>query len=114
MNNVQLVGRIEEEVSVKGTDDGRTVVNLILSVPCDYKNSNGEKVKDYIEVEIWGGVAEATRTYCNVGDIVGIKGRLKTDSYENKDGTKKTALSVLAEKITFLSVMKDKDHDKER
>ena len=53
-----------------------------------------------------GGIAEHTCEYCKKGDIVGVKGRIQTSSYETEDGNKKYAMEVVAEKISFLSSKK--------
>ena len=55
---------------------------------------------------LWNAIAESTCEYCKKGDIVGVKGRLQTSSYEDKDGVKKYTSDVIAEKVTFLSSKK--------
>lgn len=52
-------------------------------------------------------VAEHTCEYCKKGDVVGIKGRIQTSTYE-KDGETKYSTDIIAERITFLSENKNK------
>ena len=61
---------------------------------------------DFIKCVLWNVIAENTCEYCKKGDIVGVKGRLQTSSYEDKDGVKKYTSDVIAEKVTFLSSKK--------
>ena len=61
---------------------------------------------DFIRCTLWNVIAENTCEYCKKGDIVGVKGRLQTSSYEDKDGSKKYSIDVIAEKVTFLSSKK--------
>ena len=51
---------------------------------------------------MWDGIAASTSEFCHKGDVVGIKGRLQSSTYE-KDGEKKYSVDVIAEKVTFLS-----------
>jgi single-strand DNA-binding protein len=52
---------------------------------------------------LWNNIAINTCEYCHVGDVVGIKGRLQTRSYEDENKEKKFIMEVIAEKVTFLS-----------
>ena len=55
----------------------------------------------------WNGIAENAAEYCHKGDLLGVKGRVETSSYE-KDDQRKYVTEVIAEKITFLSSKKEK------
>lgn len=105
LNQVVLVGRLTQDPSVEETENGykRTVVNL--AVNRGFKNVDGIYETDFIRCILWNGVAENTSTYCHKGDIIGVKGRIQTSSYE-KDGETKYAIDVIAEKVVFLSSKK--------
>lgn len=79
---------------------------VTVAVPRSYKNVDGTYDTDFIRCTLWGGIAENTCEYCKKGDIVGVKGRIQTSSYETEDGNKKYAMEVVAEKISFLSSKK--------
>ncbi|MDY6015013.1 MAG: single-stranded DNA-binding protein [Bacilli bacterium] len=102
LNQAVLVGRLVADPEVKELESGKSVSNITIACPRSYKNADGEYETDFIDVSLWDGVAQNTAEYCKKGDIIGVKGRLQTDSYE-KDGNKMKSLSVVAEKITFLS-----------
>ena len=55
---------------------------------------------------MWEGLAKNACEYCKKGDTVGIRGRLQTSTYELEDGTKRKAVEVIVEKLTFLSSKK--------
>ncbi len=111
LNQTVLVGRIVRDPEVKELDTGKKVSNITLAVKDTFKNADGEYNTQFIDVELWGGSAENTAEYCKQGDIVGIKGRIKTDTYE-KDGQTHKKTSIVAETVTFLSNSKAKDADK--
>ena len=103
MNQTCIIGRLVREPEVKELEDGKKVSNITLAVPRSYKNENGEYEPDFIDCTLWGGVADKTAEYCRKGDLVGVKGRLQTNNYENEKGEKRKITEVIAEKLTFLS-----------
>ena len=113
LNQFVGVGRLVAEPSAKEMEDGKKVSNITIAVPRSYKNENGEYDTDFVDVVLWNGVAENTAEYCHKGDIIGVKGRIQTSTYETEDGEKRKSTQIVAEKITFLSSSKDKKDDLE-
>lgn len=102
MNQTVVIGRLVDTPKVEETENGRKVSNLTLAVPRSFKNKDGEYDTDFVDCVLWSGVAENTAEYCQKGDLVGVKGRLQTDTYENSDGKKQKSTKIVAEKVTFL------------
>ena len=95
INQVMLVGRIANDINEK--DD-----NITVAVTRSFKNENGEYETDFIDVEIRGTVAKTTTEYCKKGDIIGVKGSIRSEIIDN---VKKMIL--VADRITFLSSKKE-------
>ena len=108
LNQIILVGRLVRDPEVNETKNGTSISRVILAIPRSYKNINGEYETDFIDCTLWKLMATNTKEYCRKGDIVGVKGRIESRVYE-KDGEKKYATEVIAEKITFLSGKKDQE-----
>jgi len=106
LNNTVIVGRIVRDLEVRETENGNKVAQLTLAVPRSFKNMDGQYDTDYIPCVLWKGIAENTAEYCKKGDLVGIKGRLQTRSYEQNDDVKYVT-ELVAEKVTFLSTKKE-------
>ncbi len=102
LNQAILVGRLTKEPEVIETENGKKVSNISIAVPRAFKNADGEYETDFIDISLWNSIAENAAEYCKKGDIIGVKGRIQVDSFE-KDGEKRFATKVVAEKITFLS-----------
>lgn len=102
LNQTVIVGRIVREPELKETENGKKVTNITIAVPRSYKNVDGEYETDFIPCVLWNGIAENVISYCKQGDLVGIKGRVQTRSYEIED-VKKFVVELVAEKVTFLS-----------
>ncbi len=106
LNQVVLAGRLTKDPEVTTTENNLKRTYVTVAVPRSYKNMDGTYDTDFIRCVLWGGIAENTCEYCSKGDIVGIKGRLQTSSYEKEDGEKVYVVDVVAEKVSFLSSRK--------
>lgn len=102
LNQAIIVGRLVRDPELKETENGKKVTNITLAVPRSYKNVDGQYDTDFISCVLWQGVAENTVEYVKKGDLLGIKGRIQTRSYE-KDEETKTCVEIIADKVTFLS-----------
>ena len=112
LNQTVVVGRLVQDPEITETENGKKVTNLTLAVPRTYKNANGDYDTDFVDCVLWAGIAENTTEYCKKGDIIGIKGRIQTDMYENSEGKKQKSIKLAAEKVSFLSSAK-KEIDEE-
>ena len=114
LNQVVLVGRLTSDLEAKELEDGKKVTNMTLAIPRSFKNADGEYETDFVECTLWNNIAENTAEYCKKGDIVGVKGRIQTNTYETEEGEKKKSTQIVAEKVTFLSSRKEKEDDIEK
>lgn len=106
LNNTVIVGRIVRDPELKETESGKKVTNITLAVPRSYKNIDGEYDTDFIPCVLWSGIAENTANYCKTGDLVGVKGRIQSRTYETEE-SKHYVVELVAEKVTFLSSKKN-------
>ncbi len=95
INQVMLVGRIANDINEED--------NIItVAITRSFKNENGEYETDYIDVEIRGTIAKTTTEYCKKGDIIGVKGSIRSEITDNEK-----KMILVAERITFLSSKKE-------
>ena len=111
MNNVVLVGRLTSNPEITETEGGRQVTYVNVAVSRNYKNVDGVYETDFIRCILWNEIAENTTEYCKIGDVIGIKGRLQTSSYDDENGKRHFVTDVVAERVTFLSSAKPKEED---
>jgi len=81
--------------------NGTAVTQVTLAVD-KYNASTGKNEADFIQVIIWGKQAENTANYMSKGRQMAIGGRLKTRSYDAKDGTKRYVTEVVASEVHFV------------
>lgn len=114
LNQAVLVGRIVREPEIKELENGTKVSNITLAVPRSFKNELGEYDTDFVDCILWKGVAESTVEYCKKGDLIGVKGRIQTNTREDENGNKKTFMNIVAEKVTFLSSKSKENQEQEQ
>lgn len=110
VNQVVMVGRLVSEPEIKETENGIKFTNLTIAVPRSYKNAQGEYETDFIDCVLWKDVAENTCEYCKKGDLLGVRGRVQMRTIESKEGDSIRKMDIVAERITFLSKAKEKEH----
>jgi len=104
LNKVMIIGNVTRDPEVKYTPKGSAVTDLGIAVNRTYKV--GEERKEevtYIDVTLWGRLAEIAGEYCRKGKPVYIEGRLQLDSWEDKaSGQKRSKLRVVGEEMQLL------------
>lgn len=102
MNKVTLIGRWTKDLELRfAPTSGTAVATGNLAVDRRYKK-DGQAEADFIQVVIWGKIAESASQYTGKGKLCAISGRLQTRSYDGKDGNKRFITEVIAEEVKFL------------
>lgn len=99
INSVVLMGRIVNDLELKTTQSGLSVVSFRIAV--DRKYSKGEKQTDFFDVVAWRNQAEFICKYFRKGSLIALEGELQTRSFQTKDGTNRTVTEVLANNVSF-------------
>lgn len=102
MNKVILVGRLCTDPELKYTPSGVAVANFRIAVDRSYKNAQGERVTDFIDIVAWRQQAEFVNTYVTKGRLVLIDGSLQVRQWQTPDGQPRRNTEVVAENIRAL------------
>lgn len=100
INSVILMGRLTANPELRTTQTGKIVASFSLAVDRDFQQS-GEKQADFISVVAWGKTAEFIDRYFCKGRMIAVVGRIQTRTYTDKDGNKRKATEVVADKVSF-------------
>lgn len=103
LNQAVLVGRIVKDPEIKDVDNDKKVCQITVAVNRPFKNAEGVYETDFIPCTLWNGIAENSAEYLKKGDMVGIKGRISIE----KDKNDINRISIVAERVTFLSQAKE-------
>lgn len=104
-NKVILVGNLTRDPELRYTPKGSANARLGLAVNRKYKDANGQLQEEvsFIDIDAWGQQAETIAQYMRKGGAMLIEGRLRQESWEDKQtGQKRTALRVVLENFQFL------------
>lgn len=102
LNRVVLVGRLTHDPELKRTQSDIPVVNFQMAVNRPFTRNEGDQQTDFIRVVAWRRQAETFTQYVRKGALIGVDGRLQSNSYEDQTGKRITTIEVLADSIQFL------------
>lgn len=104
VNKVILVGNLGKDPEVRYLDGGVAVANFPLATSESYKDKSGNRVDqtEWHNVVLWRGLAEITEKYLKKGSQVYIEGKLRTRSWDDKEGQKRYTTEVVADTMTML------------
>lgn len=102
MNKVVLNGRPTKDPELKfAQGTGTAVVTFTLAVNRRFKRE-GQPEADFIQVVVFGKVAEACANYTAKGKLISVSGSIQTRNYDAKDGTKKYVTEIISDEVEFL------------
>ena len=107
INNVTLMGRMVADAELRATTSGTSVTQFTVAVERDYVKSGEERQTDFINVVAWGRTAEFTTKYFHKGDMIALVGTLQVRNFTDKNGNKRYATEVIAEKVSFCGGKKE-------
>lgn len=104
LNTVILAGRLTRDPDVKFLNGDKTVGQFGLAINRRFKGGDGVLKEEvtFVDIECWGRTAELAGQYLKKGSGAFIEGRLKLDTWDDKDGKKHQRLKVVADSIQFL------------
>src|SRR5580658_9442853 len=104
VNKVILIGNLGKDPEVRYLEGGIAVANFPLATTEVHKNRSGDKIEstEWHNIVLWRGLAEVAEKLLKKGMQVYVEGRLRTRSWEDKDGSKKRATEIVGENLTIL------------
>lgn len=103
MNKIVLLGKLIRDPELRTLEDGNKIfTRFIIAVDRNFKAQDGTRKADLIPVTLWGRKAEVVCQYMKKGSYISLSGRLRTGSYEDKEGNKKYIAEVVAEDFKFV------------
>ena len=103
MNRICLIGRLTADPALRYTQSGVAVASFTLAVDRGFKNADGERETDFIDIVVWRQLAELCANHLSKGKLAAVDGSLRIRAYEAKDGGKRKAAEVVADNVRFLS-----------
>ena len=102
MNQAILIGRLTADPEVRTTGSGIVYARFSLAVDRRYRDANGNKQTDFINVVAWRKTGELCGQYLSKGRQCCVVGEIQTRSYDGQDGIKRYVTEVIANEVEFL------------
>jgi single-strand DNA-binding protein len=104
INRVIITGNLTRDPELRSLPSGTSVCELRVAVNSSRKDESGNWVEkpNYFNVKVWGAQGENCSTYLSKGRPVAVDGRLDWREWESKEGEKRQAVEIIADRVQFL------------
>jgi single-strand DNA-binding protein len=100
------IGNLGRDPEMRFMPNGNAVCNFSIAISEKYKDKNSgewKELTEWVNIVMFGKLAEIAGEYLAKGSKVYVEGKLKTEKYTDKNGVEKTATKVVGEKMDMLS-----------
>ena len=113
VNKVILVGNVGKDPEVRHLDSGVAVANFPLATSETYTAKNGDRVTttEWHNIVLWRGLAEVAEKYVSKGKQLYLEGRIRTRSYDDKEGNKRYITEIYGDVMQMLGKRDDNDEN---
>ena len=106
INQVIITGNLTRDPELRFiTGSGKAVCNMNVAVP----RPNSKDKTDFLNVVVWGKIAENCSQFLSKGSKVAVEGSFQTGSYKNQEGETVYTNDIFAHKVEFLNSKKSDD-----
>ncbi|MBR1676034.1 MAG: single-stranded DNA-binding protein [Clostridia bacterium] len=103
MNKVFLIGNLTRDPEASETGSGLQYCRFAIAVNRPFANADGNREVDFFNIIAWRGQAEICNRYLKKGNKVAIEGSIQIRSYDDKDGNRRQAIDIVADRVEFLT-----------
>lgn len=101
LNCATIMGRLTADPELRTTNSGLAVTSFTVAVDRAYAKQGEERQTDFINVVAWRQTAAFVTRYFEKGQMIAVQGSIQTRNYEDKNGNKRTAVEIVADKVSF-------------
>ena len=103
MNKVILIGNLTRDPETRSVPSGVTCCSFGLAVNRRFNNAQGQRETDFFNITAWRQLGDLCMRYLSKGRKVCVEGSIQIRTYDAQDGSKRTAVDVIADSVEFLS-----------
>jgi single-strand DNA-binding protein len=109
INKVTLVGHVGDDPKMRETKDKLNVANFRVATNEVFRDREGKEIQktEWHTVVAWDKKAELIKEYVKKGDPLYVEGRLRTSTWEDKEGVKRYSTEVFCDNFIFLAPAKN-------
>ena len=104
VNKVILIGNLGSDPEVRHLDGGSVVARFNIATSESFTNRTGERVDqtEWHRIELWDNLAKVAEQYLRKGNQVYVEGKLKTETWKDKEGIEKSGVRIRATSMTLI------------
>jgi single-strand DNA-binding protein len=105
VNKVILIGNLGKDPEVRYLEGGIAVANFPIATTESFRDKNGNKNEqtEWHQIVLWRKLAEVAEKYLRKGQMVYLEGKIRSRSWEDKDGNKRYTTEIFGDVLTILS-----------
>jgi single-strand DNA-binding protein len=100
-NHVTFMGRICNELELKTTPNGTTVLTFRIAVERGYQAKNGDRTTDFFDIIAWKNTVEFIAKYFAKGKMILLDGEMQTREYVDKNGINRKVCELVVSTARF-------------
>ena len=102
LNVAVIMGRLTADPEVRHTTGGVSVTSFTVACERSYSNpKDGNRETDFIDCVAWRNTADFIGKYFSKGQMIVVQGEIQTRNYEDKNGSKRKAVELIANNVNF-------------
>ncbi len=101
LNVVAIMGRLVADPELRTTPAGYSVCSFRIACDRSYVQQGQQRQADFIDIVAWRQQADFVSKYFRKGSMIAVEGSLQTRQYQDKQGSKRIAVEVVANNISF-------------
>lgn len=101
LNRITVMGRLVRDPELQHTQSGIPVCSITIACDRDYKDADGSKSTDFIDIVAWRNTAEFISKYLSKGRMAVIDGRLQLRDWTDREGNRRRSAEILANSVNF-------------
>lgn len=102
MNKVFLTGRFTRDPESRMGSNSLEVSRFSLACQNDFVTKTGERDVEFVNCVAFGRTAQTINKFCRKGQQICATGRIKNNSYDAQDGSKRYTTDIVVDQFEFL------------
>ena len=107
LNSVIMMGRLAADPELRQTPSGVNVCSFSIAVGRSFAKQGEERQTDFFDVVAWRGQADFVSRFFRKGQMIAVQGRMETRMYEDRNGVRRKAYTIVADSVHFADSKKD-------
>ncbi len=115
VNKVILLGHLGKDPDIRHLEGGVTVASFSIATSENFRDKNSGEKKEQTEwhnIVMWRNLAESVeKSELKKGDRVYLEGKIRTRQWQDKEGTKRSSVEIVADTFTIITRKKDRPEE---